>query len=201
MRRIRLPSALLAAAVAAAVTAAPLAAQSELIALDKVHQLLSGGQARTAANTLRQVSVEFRNEIGRCRDEALGAQLMELEPRVDRLADRIARGEVGTAAQLDADFAVIDRLLAVNHIQLAQTGWGLRRFGRLEGVANDLLAAADYATRAARWAHAAPAPEVQAAIDGARAAATALRASLQAPPAETGAAIEALAAALKGPAK
>jgi len=40
---------------------------------------------------------------------------------VEGLADRIARGEVGTAAQLDADFAVIDRLLA------ERLGWDVAR--------------------------------------------------------------------------
>lgn len=197
MRSVRLA----ALAFGATIAAAPLAAQTELIGLDKVQQLLAAGQARVAANTLRQVSVEFRNEIGRCRDEALGAQLMALEPRFDRLAGQLQRGEITAPAQLEPDFAVIDRLLAVNHIQLAQTGWGLRRFGRLEGVANDLAVAADYATRAAKWAHEPLAPETQRVIEEARAASARLRANLENPPAETAAAIEALAAILKGPSK
>jgi hypothetical protein len=174
-----------------------LSAQPELIGLEKVHQLFTAGQARAASRELSLVSVEFRNEIGRCKDESIGARLMELEPKVDALAKGINSGAVTSAAMLEKEFAVIDQLLAENHQQLASGAWALRRFGRLEGVAADLGVAARYATRAGRWAHKPLNAELQKAIDDALAVSAKITADPANPPAETNAVIDALGKALK----
>lgn len=194
----RVAFALVAAAVAAAVAATPATAQVELIGFDRVHQLFNAKDTRAAARELRQVSVEFRNEIGRCRDEALGARLMELEPKFDVLAGRITAGTLTTASTLEDEFAIIDRLLALNHQQLAATAWTFRRFGRIEGVGADLAVSARYVVRAARWAHQPLDDPMQKLVNEALAIAERIKADPTNPPAETGAVIEALGKALKG---
>ncbi len=191
------PSRLAVALLATALLAPAAAAQTDLIALDRVGDLLAAKQPRAASRELRLVSVDLRNEIGRCRDESLGAQLMALEPKFDALAKGIDAGSISAPAQLAPEFAVIDRLLAQNHQQLAATGWGLRRFGRLEGVANDLEVAARYLERSARWSGTPLAAEAQQAVKDALTTATQLRADLANPPAQTGAVIEALGKVLK----
>lgn len=182
---------------AAAVTAAPASAQVELIGFERVHQLFSAKDTRAAARELRLVSVEFRNEIGRCRDETLGARLMELEPKFDLLAGRITAGTLTTASTLEEEFAVIDRLLALNHQQLAATAWSFRRFGRLEGVAADLAVSARYLVRAGRWTNEPLTEPMQKLVNEALAMAERIKADPANPPAEAGAVIEALGKALK----
>lgn len=175
-------------------------AQTDLIALDKVHQLYTSNQARAAARQLSEVSVEFRNEIGRCRDESIGARLMELEPRVDALASRLGNGAVTNVAELDREFVVIDRLLAANHQRLAASGWSLRRFGKVEVVGNDLSLAARYLARAGKWTQQPLSADVQKAVDDALALSAKLIGDPANPPAETPAVIEALGKALTPPA-
>ncbi len=174
------------------------AAQPDLVGLEKVHQLFTSGQARLAARELSVVSVAFRGEIGRCRDESLGAKLMEVEPRIDALVKGMNTGTLTSVATLEQEFAVIDQLLAQNHQQLAATQWGLRRFGGVDIVAKDLALAAGYVTRAARWAHTPLAAPLQQAVTEAQAAAEKLAANPANPAAGTGAVIEALGKAMKG---
>jgi hypothetical protein len=145
---VRLP--LLAIAVALTQPTS-LAAQSELVALDRVHTLYVNGQSRPAAAALAAVSAEFRQEIGRCKDPEIGAKLVEIEPRMDALIARLRSGDVASASVLTSEFAVFDQLLAANHVQLAELGWSLRRFGRLDAVGKDLDLAVRYLERSARW--------------------------------------------------
>lgn len=177
---------------------APAAAQEQMIGFEKIQQLLAGGQARLAARELQLASVAFRSEIGRCRDEEIGARLVELEPRFSSLAERVQAGAITTAA-LEQEFVAMDRLLAENHLKLAVTGWGLRRFGRLEAVANDLRLAALYLDRSAKWTAQPLPPDLRQAVDGALAAAEQLAKSPANPPGPTGAAIEAFDKAMKLP--
>jgi len=181
-----------------AALAAPVAAQEQMIGFEKIQQLLAGGQARLAARELQLASVAFRSEIGRCRDEEIGARLVELEPRFTSLAERVQTGAITTAA-LEQEFVAMDRLLAENHLKLAVTGWGLRRFGRLEAVANDLRLAALYLDRSANWSRQPLPADLRQAVDGALAAAEALAKSPANPPGPTGAAIEAFDKAMKLP--
>jgi Family of unknown function (DUF6319) len=186
------------AAVIAGLAASSAAAQPDLVGLEKVHQLFTSGQARLAARELSVVSVAFRGEIGRCRDESLGAKLMEVEPRIDALVKGLNTGTLTSAAALEQEFVVIDQLLAQNHQQLAATQWGLRRFGGLDIVAKDLALAAGYVTRASRWAHTPLSGPMQKVVNDARAAAEKLAADPANPAADTGAMIEALGKAMKG---
>lgn len=181
-----------------AALAAPVTAQEQMIGFEKIQQLLAGGQARLAARELQLASVAFRSEIGRCRDEEIGARLVELEPRFTSLAERVQTGAITTAA-LEQEFVAMDRLLAENHLKLAVTGWGLRRFGRLEAVANDLRLAALYLDRSANWSRQPLPADLRQAVDGALAAAEALAKSPANPPGPTGAAIEAFDKAMKLP--
>jgi hypothetical protein len=230
-------------AALAAPLAAPVAAQEQMIGFEKIQQLLAGGQARLAARELQLASVAFRSEIGRCRDEEIGARLVELEPRFTSLAERVQTGAITTAAleqefvamdrllaenpeigarlveleprftslaervqtgaittaALEQEFVAMDRLLAENHLKLAVTGWGLRRFGRLEAVATDLRLAALYLDRSANWSRQPLPADLRQAVDGALAAAEALAKSPANPPGPTGAAIEAFDKAMKLP--
>lgn len=174
------------------------AAQPDLVGLEKVHQLFTSGQARLAARELSAVSVAFRGEIGRCRDESLGAKLMEAEPRIDALVKGMNTGTLTSAATLEQEFVVIDRLLAQNHQQLAATQWGLRRFGGVDIVAKDLALAARYVVRAARWANTPLTAPVEKAVSDALATAERVAADPANPPSDTGAVIEALGKAMKG---
>lgn len=183
----------------AVLVASTAAAQTDLIALDKVHHLFTSDQARAAARELSLVSVEFRNEIGRCRDESIGARLMELEPRVDALASRLGNGAVTNVAELEREFVVIDRLLAANHQRLAASGWSLRRFGKVEVVGSDLSLTARYLVRANSWTQQPLTPDLQKAVDDALALSAKLIANPANPPAETPAVIEALGKAMNPP--
>jgi hypothetical protein len=182
-------------ALSAATT--PVWSQVELVGLEKVHRLYTTDQRRAAAYELNLVSVEFRNEIGRCRDEKIGARMIDLEPRIDALISRLNAGTIGSAATLEREFVVIDRLLAENHQQLAASGWGTRRAGSVRGVAADLSLSARYVIRAAGWTREPLPAEVQKAVDDALALATRLSANPENPPPETGAVIEALGKAIK----
>jgi hypothetical protein len=184
--------------VLAALTApAPAYAQTELIPLDRVRQLYVAGEPRDAARTLGAVSAEFRQEIGRCKDPEIGAKLIELEPRIDALVSRLGNGRVANERELTEEFAVIDQLLAENHLQLAELGWSLRRFGNVDAMGRDLDLAARYAERSARWAHRPLDAEARSAIDAARATAARIIATPAQPPADTERSLEALSTVVK----
>lgn len=174
-------------------------AQNGLIGLEKAHQLLVSNQPRLAARELGIVSADFRTEIGRCRDEAIGARLMELEPKIDALAARVNAGTLTSPSALAQEFVAIDQALAQSHHQLAAQGWTIRRVVRVDGVANDLTLAARYYERSLKWSGAPLAPEARQLVDDALAMAKRLEANPANPPAEAGAVIDALGKALKGP--
>lgn len=184
------------ALVCAAALAPAARAQSGLIGLDKAYQLLNTNQPRLAARELGMVSADFRSEIGRCRDEAIGARLMELEPRIDALATRINAGTLTSASALAHEFVGIDHALAESHHQLAEQAWRIRRVVRADAVAHELTLAARYYERSRKWSGAVT-PEVQQLVTDALAMAKRIEADPANPPAETGAVIEALGKALK----
>jgi hypothetical protein len=182
-----------------AALAAPAAAlaQTEIIPLDRVRQLYVDGQPRDAARALGAVSASFRQEIGRCKDPEIGAKLIELEPRIDALVARLGNGRVANERELTDEFAIIDQLLAENHLQLAELGWSLRRFGNVDAVGRDLDLAARYAERSARWAHRTLDAGARTAIDGAQATAAKLVATPAQPPADTERSLAALGRVVK----
>lgn len=196
MRRSILHACIPAATLLVAATQ-PALAQVELVALDRVHRLYLDGQPRQAARALSGVAVEFRQEIGRCKDESIGARLIELEPRLDALAAQLGAGKVSGVSTLTAEFAVVDRLLAENHLQLAELGWSLRRFGNLDGVGRDLDLAARYVARAARWEGVTLDAAALSTLEQARSAAERLLQTPDRPPADTERAILALSGLIK----
>ena len=181
---MRAPFSLLTAvAVASLAAAVPANAQANLVPLDRVRQLYAEGQSRRAAQALGEISAEFRQEIGRCKDPEIGAKLIDFEPRIDALIARLGTGSVSTERVLTSEFAVFDQLLAENHLQLAELGWGQRRNGRLDAVGRDLDLAVRYAERSARWAGRAIDPQTRATMDAARmTAAQMIDAPAQTPP-------------------
>lgn len=186
-------------AVATVVLPATAVAQTDLIPLDRVRQLYASGQPRDAARALGAVSAEFRQEIGRCRDPEIGAKLMELEPRIDALVARLGNGRVESERELTSEFAVIDQHLAENHLQLAELGWSLRRFGNVDAVGRDLDLAARYAERSARWAQRTLDATARETIDAARATAAKIIATPAQPPSDTERTLVALARLIKEP--
>ncbi len=181
--------------------AAPIAQaqqQPELIPLDRVYQFYQEGQPRSAARSLAEVSGDFRQEIGRCKDPVLGEKLMELEPRMDALIRRLAAGSVANASALSSEFAVFDQLLAENHLQLVEYGWNLRRNARLEDVGRDLELTARYLERSARWRGRPLDPSARETIASARTTASALIATPNQPPADAERSITALATLVRG---
>ena len=186
-------------AAAAVVLPASAIAQTELIPLERVRQLYASGQPRDAARALGTVSAEFRQEIGRCRDPEIGAKLMELEPRIDALVARLGNGRVENERELTSEFAVIDQHLAENHLQLAELGWSLRRFGNVDAVGRDLDLAARYAERSARWGQRSLDANARATIVAARATAAKIIATPEQPPSDTERSLSALARLIKEP--
>lgn len=180
------------------VPAASLEAQVDLVALDRVHTLYTNGQVRPAAAALAAVSAEFRQEIGRCKDPEIGAKLVELEPRIDALVQRLRNDAVPNVAALTSEFVVFDRLLAENHAQLAELGWSLRRFGNLDAVGRDLDLAARYVARSARWSGQPLDDASREIVTAARKAAAALIESPDQPPADAERAIAGLATLVRG---
>lgn len=185
------------ALAAIALAAAPVRAQSDLIALDRVRQLYANGQPREAARALAEVSGAFRQEIGRCKDPEIGAQLMDLEPRMDALVMRLGNGRVTNERELAREFVVFDQLLAENHLHLAELGMNQRRNTRLDAVGNDLDLAARYVERSARWAQRTLDPAARGAIDAARATAQQMKASPTQAPADAERVLVALGTVVK----
>lgn len=177
----------------------PLAAQDELIGLDKVHQLFVSKQAHAAARAMSEVSVEFRKQLGRCHDEAIGGRMMETEPKFDALGAKINSGALTSVATLDREFADIDHLLAEHHQQLAADGWSKPRFTKMETVAQDIALSAKYLVRAGSWVKQPLAGDTQKAIDDALVVAKQLAAEPGSPPVNTRAVIDALGQAVKRP--
>jgi len=174
-------------------------AQDELIGLEKVHQLVVAKQMRPAARALSEVSVEFRRELGRCHDEAIGGRMMQTEPKFDALGAKLAAGTVTTVGAVEKEFAEYDHLLAEHHQQLAADGWARPRFTKMETVAKDVGLAARYLERAARWEKQPLTAEAQKAVDDALALAKQLGAEPTNPPATSAAVIDALGQAVKRP--
>lgn len=183
----------------AAVAARPVAAQDEPIGFERVRQLFVSKQAHAAARALSEVSVDFRKQLGRCHDEAIGGQMMQTEPKFDALAAKINSGSVTSVATLDREFAGIDHLLAEHHQQLAADGWSKPRFTKMETVAQDLELAARYLARAGSWVNQPLGADAQKAVDDALVVAKKLAAEPGSPPPNTPAVIDALGQAVRRP--
>ena len=193
------PARLLAALALAATPLAPSVAraQEDLIDLDAARRPFVEKQYRAAAYALRIASSSLRTEIGRCHDETIGAALIEAEPRIDRLAARVAAGGIPSVEVLDKEFTAIDRMMAQHHQALAAEGIGRPRLVPLPAVGKDLGKAANYLARSVRWNGATLDAEATAAVAAAREMAALLLTDPARRPAEAGAVIERLGKVLE----
>ena len=148
-------------------------------------------EPRAAAATVRVAAAFVRQQLDRCRDEAIGMELLAAESRLERLADRLRAGQVGSVRGLDTVFAAVDRTLARHHWKLAATTWASPRQGTPALLGRDLSAAAGYLERALMAERGeVDAVAALAITEARRVAARIAAAPTAAPPKETGAAIE-----------
>ncbi len=172
-------------------------AQDDLLDFDAARRPFMDKQYRAAAYALRIASSSLRAEIGRCHDETIGAALIDAEPRIDRLAARVAAGGVTSVEVLDKEFTAIDRMMAQHHQALAAEGIGKPRIVPLPTVGKDLGKAANYLARSGKWTGGTLDAETSAAIASAREMAKVLLADPERRPVEAGAVIERLGKAME----
>lgn len=110
------------AALAVLVVAAPatLRAQEEDIDFTKARREFVAGQTRAAANTLVMASLGVRQQVGRCRDESVGTELLNAESNLEKIADDVRNGTIKDVKTLDGQLTKIDRALAQHHLLLVK---------------------------------------------------------------------------------
>lgn len=104
-----------------AVAPATLRAQDEDIDFTKARKEFIAGQPRAAANTIIMSSLGVRQQVGRCRDESVGTELLEAESNLEKLATQLRAGEVKSVKTLDEQMVRIDRALAHHHLLLVKS--------------------------------------------------------------------------------
>ena len=109
-------------ALAALVVAAPatLRGQEEDIDFAKARREFVAGQPRAAANSLLMASLGVRQQVGRCRDEVIGSELLSAESNLEKLANALRAGSVKDVKTLDEELTKIDRYLAQHHLLLVK---------------------------------------------------------------------------------
>lgn len=117
---------------------AVLTAQDEEIDLMKARKEFVAGQPRAAANSLLMASLGVRSQVGRCRDETVGTDLLNAESDLEKLAGQLRAGTVKYVKVLDARFASIDVALAHHHLLLAQAAAAHPRQDNIPPTARDL---------------------------------------------------------------
>jgi len=134
----------LVAALAAMAVMAPatLRAQEEDIDFAKARKEFIAGQARLSANTLLTSSLGVRQQLGRCRDETVGTELLAAEDQLEKLASDLRAGSVKELRTLDLALAKIDRTLAHHHLLLVQATMKQPRADNIPVAAHDLDRAA-----------------------------------------------------------
>lgn len=158
------------AALAAVVIAAPLAApaQENDANFPKARKEFVAGQPRAAANTLLQASLAVREQVGRCRDEGVGVQLMEAESQLEKLAAALRAGSVTSVKTLDAALGKVDRVMALHHLELAVAVAAHPRPDNIPMSARDVERAAFYFERSFTLSGQKPSADQAALLDRAR---------------------------------
>jgi hypothetical protein len=164
-------------AVLAVVAPATIRAQEEDIDFVKARKEFVAGQPRATANTLLASSLGVRQQVGRCRDETVGVQLLDAESSLEKLAAALRAGTVKDIKTLDAALTKIDRTLAHHHLLLVQAVFARPRADNVPGVPNDLEHTAHHFQRAITLNGSKLSPEQQSVIDGLRKLATEIGAS------------------------
>lgn len=127
-------------ALAALVLATPasLRSQEEDIDFAKARREFVAGQPRAAANSLLMASLGVRQQVGRCRDEAVGTELLGAESSLEKLASALRAGTIKDVKALDAEFTRIDRFLAHHHLLLVKEVLKRPRADNIPTAARDL---------------------------------------------------------------
>jgi hypothetical protein len=157
-------------AVAAICVVSPLAlrAQDDDIDFVKARKEFVAGQPKIAANTLLYSSLGVRQQVGRCRDEVVGAQLLEAETQLEKLATALRNGTVTSVKTLDQSLTHIDFVIAQHHLQLVMTAMEHPRADNIPIAGNDLDRAAFHFERSLTLAGGTVAPENATVIADAR---------------------------------
>jgi hypothetical protein len=110
------------AAIAVLLVAAPatLRAQEEDIDFAKARREFVAGQPRVAANSLLMASLGVRQQVGRCRDEMVGTELLTAESNLEKLAGDLRSGTVKDVKALDEQLTKVDHALAHHHLLLVK---------------------------------------------------------------------------------
>ncbi len=127
-------------ALAALVAAVPatLRAQEEDIDFATARREFVAGQPRAAANSVLMASLGVRQQVGRCRDETVGTDLLNAESNLEKLATGLRNGTVKDVKTLDEQFAKIDRALAHHHLLLVKDVFKRPRADNIPTSARDL---------------------------------------------------------------
>lgn len=127
-------------ALAALVVATPatLRGQEEDIDFAKARREFVAGQPRAAANSLLMASLGVRQQVGRCRDDVVGAELLAAESSLEKLATDLRAGTVKDVKTLDAALKKIDLNLAHHHLLLVKDVIKRPRADNIPTAARDL---------------------------------------------------------------
>ncbi|MDP1891448.1 MAG: hypothetical protein Q8K55_11210 [Gemmatimonadaceae bacterium] len=119
-------------------TPATLRSQEEDIDFAKARREYVAGQPRAAANSLLMASLGVRQQVGRCRDEVVGAELLNAESNLEKLANALRAGTVKDVKALDAELTKIDLFLAHHHLLLVKEVVKRPRADNIPTAARDL---------------------------------------------------------------
>lgn len=170
----------LCAALAALAVIAPAtirAQQEDDIDFLKARKEFVAGQPRATANTLLASSLGVRQQVGRCRDETVGVQLLDAESSLEKLAAALRSGTVKDVKTLDAALTKIDRSLAHHHLLLVQAVFARPRADNIPTAPRDLEHTAHHFERAITLGGTKLTPEQKAVADGLRTMAKEIEAS------------------------
>lgn len=131
-------SVFLAFAALVVATPATLRSQDEDIDFAKARREFVAGQPRAAANSLLMASLGVRQQVGRCRDEVIGTELLAAESNLEKLANALRAGTVKDVKTLDAELTKIDRFLAHHHLLLVKEVSKRPRADNIPTAARDL---------------------------------------------------------------
>ena len=145
-----------------------LRAQGEDIDFTTARKAFIAGQPRNAANTLLESSLGVRQQVGRCRDETVGAELLEAESNLEKLANGLRNGTVKELKALDQALKGIDHSLAHHHLLLVQTALAHPRGDNINVASHDLDRAAFHFERSVTLDGGKLTPEQTAALADAR---------------------------------
>lgn len=131
-----------ACAVLAVMAPASLRSQEDDIDFVRARKEFVGGNPRAAANTLLASSLGVRQQVGRCRDETVGQELLDAESGLEKLAAALRAGSVKDVKALDEALIKTDRSLSHHHVLLVQAVIQRPRPDNIPTAARDLDRAA-----------------------------------------------------------